>query len=84
MIRRAVAKWKAGEITWEMLVEVVKRIPRAGRGLLPPATTIDGQWEHAEEATHSPGTWDDLYLEWLFHELTDSEFHELETALLDR
>ena len=82
MIQKAVAKWKRGEISWETLVEVMRRIPVTGRGQTTAAQSIDEQWERAEEWRHSPGTWDDLYLEWLFHELTEAQFHELETALL--
>lgn len=84
LVQRAVQRWKEGEISWETLVEVVRRIPLTTRSSTTPAETIDEQWERAEEGRHEPGTWDDLYLEWLFHALTDDEFHELERALLTR
>lgn len=82
MIREAIRRWQAGELTWEQLLEVVRRAPKIARPARPMAETIEDQWRNAEEEPHIPGTWDDLYVEWLAGTVTTAQFHQLEAALV--
>ena len=73
-IKDAVASWKRGEMTWSQLVDFMEKIPLRARVVLPPAESLEESWRRAEEEPHQPGSWDDLYLEWLFQVLTGDEF----------
>ena len=81
-IKDAVASWKRGELTWDELVDFMGKVPLRTRVVLPPAESLEEIWRRTEEEPHEPGSWDDLYLEWLFKVLTEAEFRELERALL--
>ncbi|HJQ94303.1 MAG TPA: hypothetical protein VJ935_01155 [Acidimicrobiia bacterium] len=81
-IKDAVASWRRGELTWDQLVDFMGKVPLRTRVVLPPVKTLEESWRRAEEDPQEPGSWDHLYLEWLFQVLTDDEFHELERALL--